>query len=61
MIYRFQKTIQLERIEIYEIEADYSNDARDKLEELKPEDAIETFEEVTDSGYYLMNVEVPGK
>lgn len=61
MIYRFQKTIQLERIEIYEIEADYANDARDKLEELKPEDAIETFEEVTDSGYYLMNVEVPGK
>ena len=59
MIYRFQKTIQLERIEIYEIEADYANDARDKLLELESKDALETFEEVTDTNYYLINVEVP--
>ena len=59
MIYRFQKTIQLERIEIYEVEADYANDARSKLVELESEDTVESFEEVTDTNYYLINVEVP--
>lgn len=42
-VYRFQKEVDIviKQIEIYEIEADYANNAKDILEKLEPKDAIE--------------------
>lgn len=42
-VYRFQKEVDIvvKQIEIYEIEADDANNAKDILEKLEPKDAIE--------------------